>query len=190
MASADETTINIEEICKKNEIVDERVGLISDLIRDVLFGLLPPEEFEERLKEVLGLKAEVSKALTQEVEELIFDPVRESLDELYKKGISRPQVVDEAKPKQEVGMAENKGDEHWIEAMALYSKAEGSESDEEILAHVDSAIELGLSTSEEAGIRVIRAGVFVRRERFSEAEAEIRKALELDENLGNPCSTS
>jgi tetratricopeptide (TPR) repeat protein len=84
-----------------------------------------------------------------------------------------------------VKMAESKADEHWTEALSLAYTGEGGEFDDKILAHINSAIGLGLPPTKEAGIRVIRADVFARRKLWSEVEAEIRRALELDKGLSN-----
>ena len=75
-------------------------------------------------------------------------------------------------------MVEREGHEHCVMANLLFLK---DEEPEEILFHAKLAIELGLSTSEEALMRQLVGSLYFRQENFSEAEAEIKKALELDE---------
>lgn len=75
-------------------------------------------------------------------------------------------------------MVESEGYEHYLTAKVLFLNNEESE---EILSHAKLAIELGLSTSEEAEIHQLLGYIHVAQENFSEAEVEIKKALELDE---------
>ena len=89
-ASADETTNDIERICERNEITDERVGAISDLIRNVLFGVLPPEDFQSTLEKEIGLKKDVAKKVAQEINRFVFYPVKPALEQLYNIGVTKP----------------------------------------------------------------------------------------------------
>jgi hypothetical protein len=53
-------------------------------------GLLPPNEFEEILEKEVGIEKEVAKGIRREVEMLIFYPVRNRLEEIYKVEIAPP----------------------------------------------------------------------------------------------------
>jgi tetratricopeptide (TPR) repeat protein len=75
-------------------------------------------------------------------------------------------------------MVESEGHKQYLTANLLFLK---DEEPEEILFHAKSAIELGLSTSEEAEMRRLVGSIYFTQENFSEAEAETKKALELDE---------
>ena len=88
MVSADETTENIENICQRNGITDERVGDISDLIRNVLFGVLPPDDFLKTLEREVNLKEEVAGKIAHEIHRFVFYPVKPALEELYKMEIA------------------------------------------------------------------------------------------------------
>jgi hypothetical protein len=50
----------------------------------VFIGILPPKQFKDRLAKDLGIDSDVAEALFMQINELIFGPVRESLDNLYK----------------------------------------------------------------------------------------------------------
>mgnify|MGYP001606390219 CR=1 FL=1 len=105
LASSDETANNIEDICKRNGIVDERVGIISDLTRNVLLGVLPPEEFQKTLEKELGLKTDLAKKISQEIYRFIFYPVKTALEELYK-----IEITPTEKPKEETNPEEKKAE--------------------------------------------------------------------------------
>ena len=84
MILADETQENICKILEGHEILDERAGLISNLIRDSLFGFLPPGNFEASLEKEIGLDPDLAKKIALEVNRFVFSPVKESLNLLNK----------------------------------------------------------------------------------------------------------
>jgi hypothetical protein len=86
---AEETGNSIYEICKRNE-VSENLDKIVDLVRQVLMGFLPPGEFQETLEKELKLKKDVAKKVTQEINRLVFYPVKSDLEKLYKIEIAPP----------------------------------------------------------------------------------------------------
>ncbi len=73
----------IEKILIEYELLDKRGGQISDLIRNVLYGLLPPGEFQVSLEKEVGLDAETAKKIGQEINRFVFFPVKEALAGLY-----------------------------------------------------------------------------------------------------------
>lgn len=83
---AEETSDNIYDICKRNDILDN-LNQIVELVGEVLIGVLPPSEFEETLKEELKLNKGIAKKVAQEVYRFIFFPVKTSLEEIYKIGV-------------------------------------------------------------------------------------------------------
>lgn len=93
------------------------------------------------------------------------------------------EILDLYNFKDEAKMAE--GDKYFEKALVLSYNAEGNELDQEILSTINSALELGLYASDEAVARLLRKDVYMRKGRFSEAEAEIKKALQLDPKLGD-----
>jgi len=118
VASADETINDIEEICKRNEVTDERVGTISDLIRNVLFGVLPPDDFQKELEKEVKLEKEVAKKVAQEINRFIFYPVKPALEELHKIEISPPaQPTKIAPPPEEKLPTESAGEDRYRESI-------------------------------------------------------------------------
>lgn len=81
-----ETANSIGEICKKNEIDEEKTSKIAEYVGYVLLGLLPPPNFLTSLETEIGLKKEVAKQVDHDVFRFIFWPVKEVLTTLYKTG--------------------------------------------------------------------------------------------------------
>jgi len=80
-------------------------------------------------------------------------------------------------------MVESKGSKEIAKAMELWVtyRLEGSsEFDTEILRHLNSAIELGLDTADEARARRERGEIYLSQGHLSEAEVDLKKALELN----------
>lgn len=80
------------DLAEKYGFHDE-VSTFAALVGDVLLGILPPKQFNERLRKELGLEPKVADALFQDAQQLIFEPLQEGLDLLYKNQISSPQVA-------------------------------------------------------------------------------------------------
>jgi len=82
--ATDDTNNKIYQVLKDNDILDDRCGQISDLTRNVLFGLLPPGNFQESLEKNVKLKKDLAKKITQEINRFIFFPIKPILNNLYK----------------------------------------------------------------------------------------------------------
>jgi hypothetical protein len=78
LASSQETTNIILKICEEIGIGDQRVGIISDLIRDVIFGLSPKEEFEINLEKEAQLPRGIAVDISQKAENLFFSKMVQS----------------------------------------------------------------------------------------------------------------
>jgi hypothetical protein len=83
-----ETANNIFDICIRNGIEDDRVSEVARYTGRVLLGILSAGELQETLEKEVKLKKEAAKKVTQEIDRLIFYPVKPALDELYKTGES------------------------------------------------------------------------------------------------------
>ncbi len=79
---AEETGENIYDVCKRNKIL-ENLNSIVECVGQVLVGVLPPGDLKETLDKELKLKKGIAKKVTQELNRLIFYPVKNSLNELY-----------------------------------------------------------------------------------------------------------
>jgi len=78
-----ENADSICEICEKHGIEDKTVN-VTNAVADVLFGLLPPDNFQETLENKFKIKKEAAKKVAQEIYRFVFYPVKEELEELYK----------------------------------------------------------------------------------------------------------
>lgn len=90
---AEETGENIYDVCEKNKVL-ENLNPIVKYVGHVLLGVLLPEEFQKILEKELKLKKEIAKKVTQELNRLIFHPVKSDLKELHK-----IEIVASTKPK-------------------------------------------------------------------------------------------
>lgn len=86
---AEETGNDINSICKKNGIL-KNLKQIVEFVGQVLIGILPPDEFQKTIEEELGLKKDIAKKVTQEINRFVFYPVKRSLEELYSVEIISP----------------------------------------------------------------------------------------------------
>jgi hypothetical protein len=83
---SEETDDAIYRILRENELLDNKGGIVSALIRNVLFGLLPPAEFVPALEKEAGLDKDLAKKIGQEINRFVFFPVKELLAQLYQTG--------------------------------------------------------------------------------------------------------
>ncbi len=79
-----ETANNIFDTCIKNGIEDNRISEVARYTGRVLLGILPIDEFLDTLENEVKLKRELAKKVNQEINRLVFYPVKPALDELYK----------------------------------------------------------------------------------------------------------
>ena len=85
LATSQETASQIAEICLKNRIEEEqKIEKIAYYISFVLLSQLPPGTLPKALEKNLPLKPEIAKKISEEVNQLIFAPVKDDLTELYK----------------------------------------------------------------------------------------------------------
>ena len=97
-----ETADNIDNICQRNAIEEEKIPEIAKYTGRVLMGLLLPNEFEKTLIKEVKLKAEVAKNVAREINRFIFFPLKEVLSKLYEVEIAPPvrppSIVHEVRP--------------------------------------------------------------------------------------------
>jgi len=77
-----ETADNIGSICENNKI--KEADIVARLVGNTLLGILPLEDFQKILEEELKIKKEVAEKVSQEINNLIFTPVKESLTKIYR----------------------------------------------------------------------------------------------------------
>ncbi len=80
---SEKTAKDVFDICERNEIDIEEISIVADYTGRVLFGILPPDEFQSALEEKVELTKDRAKKVAQEINRFIFYPVKASLEELY-----------------------------------------------------------------------------------------------------------
>jgi len=78
---SEDTADAIFNICKLYEI--DKNSEVAKIIGRILMGLLPPEFLRDTLQEEIGLKEDIAKKTTMELEHFILNPVKKELDALY-----------------------------------------------------------------------------------------------------------
>ena len=76
---------------------------IRDIIKHtcyVLFGIIPPGEIQETLEKEGKLEKGVAKNISKDINDLVFFPLKDSLESIYKAKIAKPEKVKQTpKPK-------------------------------------------------------------------------------------------
>lgn len=80
----EETADSIREICQRNNITGDQVGLVAGIVGDCLMGLLHPEDMAQTLVDDIGIDAGTAHNLSREINRLILFPVKSYLYEFYK----------------------------------------------------------------------------------------------------------
>ncbi len=74
----------IEQTTKKYNLKKEKVSGVAKYTGYVLLGLLPPNELANALEKELEIKAETAENISQELNQLVFLPLKGTLELLYK----------------------------------------------------------------------------------------------------------
>lgn len=69
----------LESIQRKNSVADEKFGRIVKVTGRTMMGLLPVKDFVQNIINFTQIEAEKARAIAQDINQLIFQPVRESL---------------------------------------------------------------------------------------------------------------
>ena len=80
---APETTEAIRAAGKKYELTLDKVGELGDETGLVMMGITPPSDYVKNLIQRLGVAPEKAKAIAEEINQKIFQPVRESLKKVH-----------------------------------------------------------------------------------------------------------
>lgn len=81
---SEETAKDIYEICDRNDVDVLKVPEVARCVGDVILGILPPDKLSEALEKEVRLKKEVAKKVVQEINRIIFFPVKGAIEELYR----------------------------------------------------------------------------------------------------------
>lgn len=77
--SSDKTSDIISDIYQKYNVSEEEILNISNLINQVLFGIIPMEDFQVILERDVKIKKDIAKNLYQEIYRYVFLPVKDFL---------------------------------------------------------------------------------------------------------------
>lgn len=84
LVSAEETALQVSEICLENGVEDEeKIEKIAYQITFVLLGRLPPNELTEVLEKKAQLETDIAQKIYLETSRLIFASVKDDLTQLY-----------------------------------------------------------------------------------------------------------
>lgn len=119
----------IEQSCVRNGIYDEKQqNSVTDIVGNVLFGILLPEDMERELKNQIGLEDATAKTIAREINRFIFYPLKPAL-ELLHKGISSPEKQQLSQVKENAPLGVAKKEESEIESLKKPVKTKSSASD-------------------------------------------------------------
>ena len=91
---------NIREICNNNKIADEDLILkITKNVGYVFLGLLSPDKFSEELQQDLKIEKETADQISAGLTNIVFLPLKKSLDVLYEIEIKAIKITEPAKKK-------------------------------------------------------------------------------------------
>src|SRR3989344_9455750 len=82
------TTDTIQSIGKNAGLPIDKIGELADETGRVMLGFTPPSDYVKNLVSRLGAPQEKARAIAEEINQKVFQPVRESLKKIH--GISGP----------------------------------------------------------------------------------------------------
>lgn len=92
---AEETGDYLRVICQRAGAL-EQLDNVSDYVKQVFLGTLPPENFETAIKEGVNLDFETAQKIARDINHLIFRPIAPVLEKIY---CPEEAKVEEKKPK-------------------------------------------------------------------------------------------
>jgi hypothetical protein len=92
LIESEDTALEVARICFENGVrEEEKFREIGYQTGRVLLGDLPPDKFQETLKEEVKIAPFLAEKIAREISDSIFYPVRESLAAIYKTEIALPE---------------------------------------------------------------------------------------------------
>src|SRR3989338_5172050 len=80
----------IKEAEKKYGLMIDKVGELAQETGRVMLGITPPSEYVKNLTSRLGVAPEKARAIAEEINQKVFQPVRESLKRIHGLGAQKP----------------------------------------------------------------------------------------------------
>lgn len=107
---SEKTALAVWDICEKNEV--EETDVVAKYVGQVLMGLLLPEDFAGVLEKELKLKKEAAGAMAQEINRLVFYPVKECLTAFRQGEQTGPAAIEEQEKEEEKTAYEKRRDSY------------------------------------------------------------------------------
>ncbi|KKT29755.1 hypothetical protein A3G55_04495 [Candidatus Giovannonibacteria bacterium RIFCSPLOWO2_12_FULL_44_25] len=85
---APETTDAVQAVGKKAELTIDKIGELADETGLVMLGITSPSDYVKNLTSRLAVPAEKARAIAEEINKKVFQPVRESLKKIH--GLGAP----------------------------------------------------------------------------------------------------
>ena len=89
---SEDTAIDIFNVCDENKIELEKISDVAKIIGKILLGILSPDELENVLNEEINLKKPQARLMNQEIQKIIFSPIKEDLEKLYSIKLDIPEI--------------------------------------------------------------------------------------------------
>ena len=132
-AASEETGDNIYNVCQKNN-VEDKLGEIVEYVGAVLIGLLAPEDFQEILEKELFLDKDKAEKIAQEINQLIFYPVKTELEQLkLNKGDFEQKEQEEDIVKENLPEETNQAEDLKQKSEKDFSEQSDSKTEEELV---------------------------------------------------------
>ena len=93
------TSDAILAIGKKNELAIDKIGELVDETGLVMLGITPPSDYVKNLVNRLSVPQEKAKAIAEEINQKVFQPVRESLKKIHGIGSAPSSTLGVESPK-------------------------------------------------------------------------------------------
>lgn len=88
MIPSEKTANNLWDICIRNNLTQQdEIIKVSKYTGYVLLGLLPPENLSKTLLEELKIEEDLAQKLGDEISQVVFHPIKNTLELLYQKEI-------------------------------------------------------------------------------------------------------
>lgn len=87
---APSTTEAIQEVGRGHNLMIDKIGELAQETGRVMLGITPPSEYVKNLASRLGVAPEKARAIAEEINQKVFQPVRESLKKVHGVGAPTP----------------------------------------------------------------------------------------------------
>jgi hypothetical protein len=102
MFSVDTSEI-IQRIGRENQLTTEKIGILADEIGLFMLGITHPNEFIGNIKDRLGIEKEAARNIARQINEKVFQKIRESLRKVHgQEGTETPEPAEQPPQAKEI----------------------------------------------------------------------------------------